>query len=333
MPNQKTKSRTTNHRGGSKAITTAVQRVLRSTQRKRTLDGRRPRRRGQRGQSMLAMPATSTTTMFRGFAGLSDIPDFIISYNPADIVTGGATATTAPGTLGLAYLQPRGSASIQILTSGLLPIAPADSMIGRSYVTDLMKHYTRRVITSIKVYITSELSNTGQSGLFAIAAVRGGSDAVSCSSSTAASLATNSDTDIMTMKNPKPFRIYDNCYYDATWAIAGGSGARQNEFGINNADAGTTTVVGTLTDGAGVIPCSLFIGGAVSGAVATTGVNIVTHRIIVEMKLHLLDYRGSVTNFNPLLSKKPIDEEENYCVPPNTPRVTTNSTFRSHSHK
>jgi hypothetical protein len=333
MPTQKTKSRTTNHRGGSKAITTAVQRVLRSTQRKRTLDGRRPRRRGQRGQVMLAMPATSTTTMFRGFAGLSDIPDFTISYNPADIVLGGATASTAPGSLGLAYWQPRGVVTTSILTAGLLPIAPADSIIGRSYVTDLMKHYTRRVITSVKVYLTSELSNTNQSGLFAIAAVRSGVDAVSCSSTTAASVVTNSDTDVMTMKNPKPFRIYDNCVYDATWAIAGGSGARQNEFGINNADAGTTTVVGTLTDGAGVIPLCLFMGGSGSTAVSVTGQNIVTHRVIVEIKLHLLDYRGSITNFNPLLSKKPMDDEENYCVPPSTPRVTIGTSLRSHSHK
>lgn len=335
----KSKTTTSQRRGNSKAITTAIKRVLSSRtnstiMKRRATAARRPRRRGQSTLQLNSLPAVMSGRVPRGFAGLSDLADFTVSYNPADIVLGGATVTTAPGNLGIAYWQPRGGATNSILSSGLLPIVMADSIIGRPYVADLLKHYTRRIITSVKVHLTSELSNTAQSGLFAITATRSGVDTAGCGSATSAALATNSDTDVMTMKGAKPFRVYDNCDYDATWAIAGGSGPLQNEFTINNADAGTTTVVSNLVDGLGVVPCCLYMGGSGSSAVAVSGTNVVTHRCIIEVRMHLLDYRGSIYNFNPLLSKKPIDPEEDYCVPPNTPKPPApQQSSRSFSHK
>jgi len=167
-----------------------------------------------------------------------------------------------------------------------------------------MKHYTRRVITSVKVFVTPEQTNTSNSGLFAIAAVRGGSDTTNCSASNAATINTNSDTDVMTMKAAVPFRIYDNLVYDASWAIAGGDGPKQNEFNILNSDTSSSTVVGTAVDGVGLSPCCIYMGGS-CGTAATSGTNVVTHRVIVEMTMHLLDYRGTIAALNPMFKDKP----------------------------
>jgi hypothetical protein len=355
MPTQQTKSKSS--RPGGNAIARAVTQILGAitkhpsqiqTKSKRSPNKRKRKQRSNPGNVLQSMPANLGGRVPRGFSGMSDIPDFTIAYNAADIVLGGGTGTTAPGTLGTAYWLPRANSNF-LLTSGLLPVAPSDNSIGRSYVTDLMKHYTRRVITRVRVIGTSEQSNTTSVGLFAIAASRGGSDAIDCTSSVAASLATNSDTDIMTMKNPKPFRVYDNFIYDATWAIAGGTGPKQNEFNVNRTTAGST-VVGNLVDGSGLIPCCIWMGGS-SSSLQATGQNVVTHRVIIEVTLHLLDYRGSVTTPNPQLEQlnpmptnvSPIKlgmgpgYTEEYTNPPNSPNsnIITHSkiSLRSSSHK
>jgi len=356
MPTQQTKLKSS--RPGGNAIARAVTQILGAISKhpsqlqvnqKRSPNKRKTKRRPNNpGNVLQSMPANLGGRVARGFAGMSDIPDFTIAYNAADIVLGGATATTAPGTLGTAYWLPRATSNF-LLNIGLLPVAPSDNSIGRTYVTDLMKHYTRRVITRVRVIGTSEQSNTTSVGLFAIAASRGGSDAIDCTSNVSASIATNSDTDIMTMKNAKPFRVYDNFVYDASWAIAGGTGAKQNEFNVNRTTAGST-VVGNLVDGTGLIPCCIWMGGS-SSSLATTGQNIVTHRVIIEVTLHLLDYRGSVTTPNPQLEQinpmptnvSPIklgmgpNYTEEYTNPPNSPisNITTQSksSLRSSSHK
>jgi len=275
----------------------------------------------QGGVNQPMFAATGTGPIPRPLSGLSDLVDFIISYNPADIVLGGNSAGVAGGTLGIAYWQGRGpsfSGAGNVLNNGMLPVAPADSQIGRTNVADILKHYTRRVFTSIKVYLTPEITNTTNNGLFAIAATRGGADAVTTSVSNAATIATNSDTDVMTMKNAAPFRVYDSLVYDATWAIAGGDGPKQNEFNILNSDTNGSSVVNNAVDGAGLIPCCLYMGGA-SGSAATSGVNTVTHRCVIELTLHLLDYRGTITLSTPMLKKPilPIIEETPYveCCP------------------
>ncbi len=245
----------------------------------------------------------------------SDMPDFTICYNPADIVLGGNASSTAPGSSGLAYWQPRGPAATNcVLYGGLLPVCPADTWIGRVNTADIMKHYQRRIYTSIKVFLTPEITNTSANGLFAIAATRGGSDTDQAAAYTGATLAVPSDTDVMTMKNALPFRIYDSVEYDATWAIAGGSGPKQNEFNIGNTNGSASTVLGNAIDGNGLVPCSLFIGGS-AFAQASGSANIPTHRVILQMRMHLLDYRGTITPTGPLLMKDDIVVPEKPILP------------------
>ncbi len=314
----RSKQTNNNSRAGGQALAKAVTSVLKGAlniqqaPRKTKAQARRSKAKVNRAQSSYlqsnanrSMPsATGIGRLPVSMPLMSDLVDFVISYNAADIVLGGATTTTAPGSLGIAYWYPRGpSATGRILTNGLLPIAPADPIIGRSYVTDLMKHYSRRVYTKIKVFCTPELTNTGLNGLFAIAAARGGNDTDNCASSAANSLATFSDTDIMTMKDATPFRVYDSIEYDASWAIAGGSGPLQNEFAVGNMTGNASTVVDQLVDGDGLVPCCLFMGG--SSTAFSSGSNVVSHRVIIQMTLHLLDYRGNVQTFTPNLEDKP----------------------------
>jgi len=246
--------------------------------------------------------------------GMSDLVDFEISYNPADIVLGGGTSS-ALGTPGIAYWAPRGPGVTppMLLTYNFLPVAPCDNYIGRNNMYDVMKHYSRKVVSSVKVYLTPELTNTGNNGLFAISATRGGTDTFGINSTTTAtSLSVGTDTDVMTMKNAVPFRVYDSVEYDATWAIAGGSGAKQNEFAISNSDTNNSTVVGNAVDGLGVIPCVLVMGGSAGGAYSTSN-QTASHRCIIKMTISLLDYRGTFNALNPLLDPKPVFPKSTPC--------------------
>jgi len=268
------------------------------------------------------MPASTSIGRIPRSLGMSDLVDFEISFNPADIVLGGGTSS-ALGSPGIAYWAPRGpgATSPSLLTYNFLPVAPCDNWIGRNNMYDVMKHYSRKVVTAIKVYLTPELTNTGNNGLFAISATRGGTDTFGINSTTSAtSLGVGSDTDVMTMKNAVPFRVYDSVEYDATWAIAGGSGAKQNEFAISNSDTNNNTVVGNAVDGLGVIPCVLVMGGS-SGAYSTS-TQTVSHRCIIKLTISLLDYRGTFNALNPLLDPKPAFPKSTPCpFPPpcNTP--------------
>ncbi len=250
------------------------------------------------------MPAsTGIGRVPKSIPHFSDLLDFTIAYSPADIVLGGATATTAPGLLGIAYWQGRGpSSTAAVLQNGLLPVVPSDGVIGRANIGEIIKHYSRRVYSKIVVHLTPEITATTTNGLFAIAAARGAGDAVNCVSSTSATAGTFSDTDIMTMKNAVPFRVYDSVEYDATWAIAGGSGPKQNEFDTSNTTNTAQTIVNNAIDGSGIVPCTLFMGGSANNA-ATSGTNVVTHRCIIQLTMHLLDYRGTVNVIGPLLKK------------------------------
>jgi len=285
------------------------------------------------GSSMSGQGAFASNSlgpyMPRQISGMSDIPDFEIAYNGADIVLGGATTTTAPGTLGIAFWEPKGPSSTgAILTGGLLPVAPADTFIGRTNVTDVFKHYERKVVTSVKVYLTPEITATNLNGLFAIAAVRGGSDTINCTQSASGTLTTFSDTDVMSLKNAMPFRIYDSVCYDATWAIAGGTGSKQNEFSILNTSTNSGTVVNSGVDGLGIIPCVLYIGGSSLGSsgAGVSGSNIVTHRCIIVVKVHLLDYRGTISLNNPLFKDPDFEEPPSFVS-------TCSKPPRSASHK
>jgi len=250
------------------------------------------------------MPSSTGLGLFpRSIQGMSDLVDFTISYNGADIVLGGGVTSTAPGILGNAFWYPRGPSASggQVLTNSLLPVAPGDTFIGRTNVADILKHYCRKIVTSVRVFLTPELTNTSLNGLFAIAAVRGGSDTVNAGGSSSGSAGSFSDTDVMSMKNSVPFRIYDSLVYDASWAIAGGTGPQQNEFGILNSDTTQSTVIGNTVDGLGLIPTCLYMGGSALGS-ASTSASVVTHRCVIEMRMHLLDYRGTLSLNAPMLS-------------------------------
>lgn len=97
-----------------KAIAAGVMDVLKGLlselpkPRKRGNPAKKSGRKRQKGKYQIqAMPANMPSQVYRGFAGMSDMHDFTLAYNAADVVLGGATVNTAPGSLGIAYWLPR----------------------------------------------------------------------------------------------------------------------------------------------------------------------------------------------------------------------------------
>jgi hypothetical protein len=79
--------------------------------------------------------------------------------------------------------------------------------------------------------------------------------------------------------------------------IAGGSGAKQNEFEISNTTNAASIVTSTGTDLDGVAPAGFAVGG---NSTTTTLQGTAVHQITIEMEVDLLDYVGGIPQAYPL---------------------------------
>lgn len=193
-------------------------------------------------------------------------------------------------------------------SSGQVPIAPSDPDVGQAYILDLEKHFTRKVIRRMWMHIDSLQPATTTNMMVVIGVSRGpGAAAFSIPITLAtASVTANTVSNVASMAGSFVVDSWEHKTVDITRYIAGGSGAKQNEFDINAFNTGGVSIYASsgtapLADLEGVVPaCFAVAGNCISTAPEGTKV----HQITIEQEVDLVDYIGGMANFNPLGSAR-----------------------------
>jgi len=185
-------------------------------------------------------------------------------------------------------------------SSGQVPIVGADAQLGAAYVNDVEKHFARKVVKRMWIHVISLQPSTSNNMMAVIAPFRGGGG---CEQAVFDVLATagqvgNTVTNVTSMKGAFSVDSWQSKTVEITAFIAGGAGARQNEFDINSiqvpgAVAGSIVnpAAATGIDGDGDIPaCFALAGNCTTAALQNTKV----HQIVIEQEVDLLDYIGGM---------------------------------------
>jgi hypothetical protein len=235
--------------------------------------------------------------------GMSDIRSHRVSWVAGYTFVGNGTNGTANSvyfqTASSTWLvKGQGSAS-----SGQAPIAGSDLDLGATYVSDIEKHYARKVVKRMWIHVDSLQPSTSNNMMAVIGISRGpGGMAFSVPISLAtAAIPSNTVNQVSSMKNAFPVDSWEHKSVEISEFIAGGSGAKQNEFEIQGAPGSnasiyvTSTVIPTI-DGDSLIPACI----AVAGNCTTTGLqNTKVHQITIEQEVDLLDYVGGMAAIVP----------------------------------
>lgn len=215
------------------------------------------------------------------------------------------TTYVGNGTLGAAgniYFRPRGLTTNvyrPVGTNGMssVPISGSDAYVGDVAVADTCKHFARYRVRSIKLVLETKHSATSADGVIVVAPVRGMGDPNGgvLDTTTAGG---NTDGFVESMDDFLKVAIYENGTRDLTPYIAGGSGARQNEFNVAAPGfAGSLLTTANHVYWEGAFPCSFVVGGACFTA-TLNGSDI--HNVVIKREIELLDYIGSFAAVNPL---------------------------------
>lgn len=228
------------------------------------------------------------------YMGMSDIYAMELSYTPCNVYVGNGTIGSVKN------VYPQYGATGAVFSYGLIAIAPSDSILGDTYVADVMKHYTRRRIRKMWIEYTPYFTSTAVNGVLAIAPLKAGADAVNVATSSSGSAPFATYTNTLSMAGVERVSFWDHLTFDVTRFIGGGSGANQDEFNILNGDSNQATIVNNSVDGSGIIPMCFVIGGYnTDGAMNGNVVGSIICRAIVD----LIDYRGAFASSAPLLKK------------------------------
>jgi len=169
----------------------------------------------------------------------------------------------------------------------ITPVAPADSFYGQSYVSDFFKHFVRVRFNKISLEVASLNPSTTNSMVVNVAPYRAGAIVPVKKTDTTAALVQAS---VMGMQGHDQIASWQTGCWDLTNYIAGGSGARQNEFSISAQVADLSN--GSTTSNILVTPC----GFAISGSNSTSGLRgTATHALLIECDIDLLDFDGGIT--------------------------------------
>jgi hypothetical protein len=186
-----------------------------------------------------------------------------------------------------------------------MPAAPSDLNLGQTYMSDIMKHYSRLIIHRARVCLVSLHPSTANDCIVQLAVARGPGPAQQGLLQTFATATTVAATTADIVPLPESSRInaasYESKDLDVTAFIAGGSGAKQNEFEINS-DGGygaihTAVNVASPLDLEGVVPFSFIVGGTNSTA-ALQNTNI--HDVVIEYDMELVDFIGGINLLTPV---------------------------------
>jgi hypothetical protein len=220
--------------------------------------------------------------------GMSDVLAHNISWLTGFIYVGNGTLGATDGV----YFGDT-SKTFTILKN--IPIAASDSVLGASYCSDIEKHYARKRIRSQKLTLLPLYPSTSNSMTVIIAPERGPGGtggAATHTDTTAANLYTN----ILSMNGAKQVASWEQLDLDLTPYIAGGSGAKQNEFSVDALYAASTELGSNQPNGEGLIPTTF----AVSGNNGTSGLRgTVTHAVVISQVVDYIDFLGGQVNPNP----------------------------------
>jgi hypothetical protein len=225
------------------------------------------------------------TLYFAAGSGMANLLRHRFQYQAGYVYVGN-------GTLGAAsqvYFAVNGLGSQAL---AYVPVMPADATFGQSYITDIAKHYARKVVHTVRLHILPiSASNSSATGVdVVLAPYRGGSIDVSMDSG---KVAAPTATNIIGSSGAVQFPIWKGHTMDLTPYIAGGSGREQNEFNIGSATASTSD---TQAINSWVVPCAYILSG---DAPSTTYDGSYIGRIYVEIVMSFLDFIGGLTQPNP----------------------------------
>jgi hypothetical protein len=190
--------------------------------------------------------------------------------------------------------------------SAWMPAAPCDTIVGRTYLSDIIKHFARLKIHRARMCLVSLHPSTANDCTVQLAVARGPGPAAqgkiqNLASATVVAAAT---ADLVPL--PETSRIsaasYESKDLDVTGFIAGGSGAAQNEFEINADSAGAAAVwsaanTATTLDLEGLVPFSFIVGGTNS----TAGLqNTSVHDVVIEYDVELMDFIAGINLLQPV---------------------------------
>jgi hypothetical protein len=186
-------------------------------------------------------------------------------------------------------------------SSGQTPILSSDLDLGQVYVADVEKHYARKIVRRMWIHVDSLQSSTQNNMVAVIGVSRGpGAAAVSIPDVLATAPVTpNTVENVTSMKSSFPVDSFEHKTQDITWAIAGGSGPRQNEFELSAAPVNVTGAqafyknfgVPSVEEVIGVAPACVAVAGN-STLAALRGTRV--HLISIEQEIDLLDYIGGM---------------------------------------
>jgi hypothetical protein len=224
--------------------------------------------------------------------GLSDVRNhtgsWLVGYTYVGNGTLGATDSV--------YMRTSLAANIVVPLTGAganTPIAPGDSLVGATYMLDVVKHYARIKVTALSLRVVPLFPSTTNSTSVIIAPQRGSSGVGTVATDTTAMLPYQN---VLSMAGSKQFASWEAGSIDMTSCIAGGSGAQQNEFNIAD-DANVASALGSYGYVvAGIVPATF----AVSGNNSTTAVRgTFLHALIADMKFDLIDFIGGDNEATP----------------------------------
>jgi len=237
---------------------------------------------------------------------MSDIRSLRLCYTAGYTFVGNGTNGAANAVLfetaDSAYLlHPFGTNS-----SGMVPIIASDGSLGQAFVKDVIKHFARVVIKRLWLHVDSLQPSTANNMMCVVAPSRGGGGLPQATFDVLATASEvgNTVANVSSMKGAFTVDSWESKCSEITDFIAGGSGARQNEFDVQTAiasgsNAGSVIVPGSYTDadGDGLVPACF----TVAGNNTTSGLqNTKVHQISVELEIDLLDYVGGMAATNPI---------------------------------
>lgn len=228
----------------------------------------------------------AVSTSFKG--GMSDIKGHTLAWQAGSVYVGNGTF----GTTDAVYFIDNATLGIVV---PVVPVAFADAFVGKTYVSDIAKHFARVRIRRCRIMVVSLHPATTNDMVAYIAPIRGAANLVEAARSVTPSTPTAQTVgNVGAMDDRLEVSSYGSTMADWTKYIAGGSGAQQNEFQISDAVA-STSIIGS--SGVGIVPLCFAVAGNNSTAAlrATT-----THTIWIELTLDFLDFVGGLTQSYPI---------------------------------
>jgi len=230
-----------------------------------------------------------------GTVGMSDLMTHRVTWVAGTVYIGNGTL----GATNSVYAAKQNASATYVAGTGggfWLPFAPADSLLGSTYGATLMKLYRRMRIRRAAVHLRTIQSSTTNNAVITLSPIRGPPGGAEIANVATDTTAAQTLQNLMSVSGSIDVDSFEDGCLDLTPYIAGGAGPRQNEFAVAN-PLSASTDVGAVANLLGAVPCGFQVAGN-STVAALQG--SVTHNIVCEMVVDLLDFVGAVPVIDPL---------------------------------